>query len=89
MDDEEELHDVEQEAEWVAKPPKVLSFGKRIKKLSPNWLPLKKWMKDQTINYIDVLCLDPLPTRLEEDLVPQVSWRLALQKLKLKDERAT
>ena len=46
-------------------------------------------MKDQTINYVDLLGPDPLLTRLKEDLVPRVCKRLELQKVKSKDERTT
>ena len=41
MDNEEELHDVEQETKQVTEPPKVLWFGERIKRLSLYWLLLK------------------------------------------------
>ena len=35
-------------------------------------------MKDRTISYVDLLRLDLLRARLEEDLLPQVFRRLAL-----------
>ena len=46
-------------------------------------------MKDQTINYVDLLRPDLLPTRLEENRVPQVCKRLELWRVKSKDDRAT
>ena len=66
-----------------------LSFHERMKRLSPHWLPLKKRMKDRTISYVDLLHPDPLPTRLEQDPMPRVSRRLALQKMKSENGRAT
>ena len=78
MDDEEESNNVKQGAEPMAKFTKVLSFHERMKRLSPNWLSLKKRMKDRTITYVDLLCPDPLPARLEENPMPQVSIRLVL-----------
>ena len=46
-------------------------------------------MKDRTISYIDLLCPDPLPARLEQIPMPRVSRRLALQKMKSENGRAT
>ena len=70
MDDEEELKDVEQETKPMAELTKALSFSERMKRLSPHRLPLKEWMKDRTISYVDLLHPDPLPARLEEDPMP-------------------
>ena len=89
MDDEEESNNVKQEAEPKAKIPKILSFCERMKRLSPHRLPMKEQMKDQTVCYVDLLCPDPLPPRLEDDFVPRVCRRLELLKVKSKDERAT
>ena len=86
MDDEEESKDAEQGTEPMAELIKALSFFERMKRLSPHQLPLKEWMKDRTINYIDLLRLDPLPAKLEEDPMPQVSRRLALRKMKSREE---
>ena len=68
MDDEEESNDVEQETEPVAEATKVFSFRERMKRLSPHRLPLKERMKDQTINYVDLLRPNPLPTRVEDSI---------------------
>ena len=89
MDNDKESNDVEQGTKPMAELTEVLSFCERIKRLFLHQLPLKKRMKDQTISYVDLLCLDSLPARLEEDLMPPVSRRLALQKMKLENERAT
>ena len=89
MDDEEESNDVEQEAKPKVEIPKVLSFCERMKRLSLHQLPLKEWMKDQTINYVDLLRPDQLPTRLEEDRIPQVCRRLESWRMKSKDDTAT
>ena len=86
MDDEEELKDVEQGTEPMAELTKALLFSKRMKRLSPHQLPLKERMKDQTISYVDFLRPDPLPARLEEDPMSRVSRRLALRKMKSKEE---
>ena len=64
-------------------------FHERMKTLSLHRLPLKERMKDQTINYVDLFCRGPHFARLEEDLMPRVSRRLALQKMKSEDDRAT
>ena len=88
MDDEKESNNVEQGAEPMAELTKVLSFRERMKRLSPHWLSLKERMKDRIISYVDLFCPDPLPTRLE-DPMPRVSRRVALQKKKSKNERAT
>ena len=58
MDNEGELNDGEQEAKLMAKPPKNLSFCERIKKLFLHHSLLKEWMKDCTISYEDLLCLN-------------------------------
>ena len=71
MDDGEELKDVEQRTEPMAMLTKDLLFCERMKRLSPHRLPLKERMKDQTINYVDLLRPDPLPARLEEDPMPR------------------
>ena len=70
MDDEEESKDVEQGTEPMAELTKALSFSERMKRLSPHRLPLKEWMKDRTISYVDLFHPDPLPARLEEDPMP-------------------
>ena len=67
----------------------VFSFLERMKRLSPHRLPLKERMKDQTFSYVDLLRPDPLLARLEEDSMPRVSRRLALQKIKSENEKAT
>ena len=46
-------------------------------------------MKDRTISYVDLLRPDPLLARLEENFMPRISRRLALQKMKSKEEEAT
>ena len=46
VDDEEESIEVEQEAEPKVEIPKVLSFCKRMKRLSSHRLQLKEQMKD-------------------------------------------
>ena len=89
MDDDEESNDVEQGTEPMAELTEVLSFRERMKRLSLHRLPLKERMKDQTISYVDLLRPNPLPARLEEDPMPRVSRRLALQKMKSKNESAT
>ena len=89
VDDEEESNGMEQEAEPKVEISKVLLFCKRMKRLSPHRLPLKKRMKDQTISYVDLLCPDFLPTRLEEDHVPQVCRRLESRRVKSKDDMPT
>ena len=53
-----------------------------MKRLLPYELALKERMKDPTISYVDLFCLDPILGRSNEDWVPQVFRRLALQKLK-------
>ena len=77
---------MEQGTKPMAELTKALLFSERMKRLSPHRLPLKERMKDQTISYIDLLCPDPLPAKLEEDPMPRVSRRLALQKMKSKEE---
>ena len=72
----------------MAEATKVLSFCERMKRLYLHRLPLKARMKDQIISYVDLLCPDPLPTRVE-DSIPRVSRRLAIQKKKSENERAT
>ena len=68
---------------------KDLSFHERMKRLSPHRLPLKERMKDRTISYVDLFRPDPLPTRLEQDPMPRVSRRLALQRMKSENGWAT
>ena len=46
-------------------------------------------MKDQIICFIDLLCPDPLPTRLKENRVSQVYRKLESWRVKSKDDRAT
>ena len=88
-DDDEESNDVEQGTKPMAELTENLSFRERMKRLSPHWLPLKERMKDRTISYVDLLRPDPLPTRLEQDPMPRVSRRLALQKMKSENGWAT
>ena len=64
-DDDEESNDMEQGTKPMAELTEDLSFCERMKRLSPHRLPLKERMKDRTISYVDLLHLDPLPTRLE------------------------
>ena len=52
----------------MAEFTKVLLFCERMKRLSPHRLPLKERIKDRTISYVDLLHLDPLPTRLEDPM---------------------
>ena len=61
-------------------PPTTLSFCEKMKRLLSHCLPLKEWMKDYTISYLNLFRLDPLPSRLDDDPVPQGSKWLALQK---------
>ena len=77
-DDDEESNNVEQGTKPMAELTKDLSFRERMKRLSPHRLPLKERMKDRTINYVDLLRPNPLPARLEQDPMPQVSRRLTL-----------
>ena len=88
-DDDEESNDVEQGTKPMAGLTEDLSFRERMKRLSPHRLPLKERMKDRTISYVDLLRPDPLPTRLEQDPMPRVSRRLALQKMKSENGWAT
>ena len=88
-DDDEESNDVEQGTKPMAELTEHLSFRERMKRLSPHRLPLKERMKDRTISYVDLLHPHPLPTRLEQDPMPRVSRRLALQKMKSENRRAT
>ena len=69
--DDEESNDVEQGTKPMAELTKDLSFRERMKRLSPHRLPLKERMKDRTISYVDLLRPDPLPTRLEQDPMPE------------------
>ena len=46
-------------------------------------------MKDQTITYVDLLRLNLLPARLEENRVPQVCRRLEAWRVKSKDDMTT
>ena len=63
-DDDEESNDVEQGTKPMAELTEDLSFHERMKRLSPHRLPLKERMKDQTINYVNLLRPDLLPARL-------------------------
>ena len=80
MNGEKESNDKEQEVKDVADPPRTLSFCEKIKKLSPHCLPLKERMKDCTISYVDLLYLDSLLPRSDDDPVPRGCRRLAQQK---------
>ena len=86
MDDEEESKDVEQRTGPMVELTKALSFFERMKRLFPHRLPLKERMKDQTISYVDLFHLDPFLVRLEKDPMPRVSRRLALRKMKSKED---
>ena len=77
-----ESNDKDKERKDVADPPKTSSFREKMKKLSPHRLPLKEWMKDQSISYVDLFRPDPYSARADEDQVPIVSKRLALGKSK-------
>ena len=88
-DDDEESNDMEQGTKPMAELTEDLSFRERMKRLSPHRLPLKERMKDRTISYVDLLRPNPLPTRLEQDPMPRVSRRLALQKMKSENGWAT
>ena len=68
--DDDESNDVEQGTEPMVELTEVLSFRERMKRLSSHPLPLKERMKDRIISYVDLLCPDPLPARLEEDPMP-------------------
>ena len=63
MDGEEESNGEDEEVKDVADPSRALSFREKMKRLSPHRLPLKEWMKDCIISYVDLLCPDPLPQR--------------------------
>ena len=80
---------MEQEAEPKVEIPNVLSFRKKMKRLSPHRLPMKEQIKNQTISYVDLFYLDPLLARLEENRVPQVHRRLESWRMKSKDDKAT
>ena len=86
MDNEEESKDVEQGIKPMAELTKALSFSERMKRLSPHQLPLKERIKDRTFSYVDLLRPNSLPARIEEDPMPQVPRRLALRKMKSKEE---
>ena len=80
MDGEEESNDKEQEVKDVADSPRTFLFRERMKKLLSHRLPLKERMKDQSINYVDLLCPDPYPIRLDKDPMPRVLRRLVVGK---------
>ena len=54
MDGGDNLIDVE-EVNIAMESSKTLSFRERMKRLLPHCLPLKEWMKDQMISYVDLL----------------------------------
>ena len=54
MDGGKNLIDVE-EINIAVESSKTLSLSERMKRLSPHCLPLKEWMKDQMISYVDLL----------------------------------
>ena len=54
MDGGENLIDVE-EVNIAMESSKTLPFHERMKRLLPHCLPLKEWMKDQMISYVDLL----------------------------------
>ena len=62
MDGEETSNDKDL-VKVVAEPPRTLSFREKMKRILPHCLPVKERMKDCTINYVDLLCLDPLLPR--------------------------
>ena len=76
MDSDDNSDDVE-EVNIKVESSKTLSILERMKRLSPHRLPLKEWMKDQTISYVDLLRSDPLPPRMDDKWKPQSSRRLA------------
>ena len=69
IDSEEESHDEEKDEKAMEDPMRNLSFSEKMKRLSPLCLPLSEQMKDRTISYVDLLCLDPLPPKSEEELM--------------------
>ena len=82
MAGEEESNDKEHEVKLVAEPLRTLSFCERMRRLLLHCLPLKKWMKDCIISYVDLLYPDPLPPRSNEYLVPEASRKLVPRKHK-------
>ena len=76
VDAEENSIDME-EVKIAVESSRILSFHKKIKRLSPHCLLLKERMKDQMISYVDLLRPDPLPSRMDNKRKPQASRRLA------------
>ena len=66
MDSEDESLDME-EIKVVVKSPKATSVRESMRRLLFHHLLLKERMKDYTINYIDLLCSDPLPATSDEE----------------------
>ena len=66
----------------LREPLRTLLFCERMKRLLFHHLPLKEQMKDYIISNVHLLCPNSFLSRLDEDLVPEVSKRLALWKLK-------
>ena len=80
MDADEESNEKKLKVKDVVDRPRTLSFCEKMTKLLPHCLPLKESIKDRSISYVDLLPLDPYPTRLDEDPVPRVSRRLTSRK---------
>ena len=62
-----ESNDIEQEVELVAQTPKILLFHGMMKRVFLHHLLLKEQMKDCTVNYVDLLCSNSIPTRHKKD----------------------
>ena len=84
MDGEDESNDKEQEVKPMVGPSKTLSFCERMKKLFVHCLPLKERMKDHTIKDVDVFCSDLICTRIDKDVMPQVSKKAGTTKAQIK-----
>ena len=76
---EENSIDME-EVKIAVESSRTLSFHERMKRLSSHRLPLKEWIKDRTISYVDLLRSDPLLSRMDDERKTQASRRLARRK---------
>lgn len=63
MESEEGLINVEG-IKMVIESLRSLLFCEKMKRLLPHCLPLKERMKDRTISYIGLYCLDPFLRKL-------------------------
>ena len=64
---EKELNHMEKEVNVVDKCLRSLLFCERMKGLSPHHRFLKDRMRDKTILYVDLLRLDPPPSRRDDE----------------------